>query len=206
MGQAQKTGGGRMAFSDSITNFASSPMMIRAALPNLQVNIMSTGVQSTLLPPSPSRLSSARPKYFPLTLMQEQPKSGGPTPLQGSKSTPLSKANVGEQGFLFSSAEPNNSFPLQRVCKGGVAGLDISWELVSEWPEGMGEWLSTVFTRLSEDDKPRFLTLCWALWTNRNKKVMEGMQQDPLSVVQRALDFLVRYQETKKRVQLDRTR
>ncbi|KAK4438248.1 hypothetical protein Salat_0159000 [Sesamum alatum] len=55
---------------------------------------------------------------------------------------------------------------------------------------------------LEEDNRARFLTLCWALWMNWNRKLMENVQQDPLQVVQSALSFLSCCQEARQRLRL----
>ncbi|KAK4413927.1 hypothetical protein Salat_2805500 [Sesamum alatum] len=69
----------------------------------------------------------------------------------------------------------------------------ISWEVVNSWTEDAADWFSNVLSRLERDATPRFLMLCWALWRNRNRRMMEGVIWEPLRVVNDAQLLLVQY-------------
>ncbi|KAK4424596.1 hypothetical protein Salat_1653200 [Sesamum alatum] len=71
-----------------------------------------------------------------------------------------------------------------------------------DWRKREAEWVSRVSMSLEEDNRARFLTLCWALWQNPNRKLMENVQQDPLQVVRSALSFLSRYHEARQRLRV----
>ncbi|KAK4420267.1 hypothetical protein Salat_2439800 [Sesamum alatum] len=56
---------------------------------------------------------------------------------------------------------------------------NLPWRWVASWNNETAAWMSGVLQKLDHSEAARFLTLCWALWQNRNKKVMEGKLQDP---------------------------
>ncbi|KAK4434230.1 hypothetical protein Salat_0585700 [Sesamum alatum] len=72
---------------------------------------------------------------------------------------------------------------------------NIPWHVLEAWSGDTLEWISSVFHKLSKEDQARFLTLCWALWQQRNQALMEGKLVEPLKVVERAIAFLSSYQD-----------
>ncbi|KAL0445315.1 UNVERIFIED_CONTAM: hypothetical protein Slati_2254200 [Sesamum latifolium] len=52
--------------------------------------------------------------------------------------------------------------------------------------QGAADWILGSFELLNIEEQLRFLTICWAIWHNRNKMVMESKLQDSLCVVQEA--------------------
>ncbi|KAL0313476.1 UNVERIFIED_CONTAM: putative mitochondrial protein [Sesamum radiatum] len=70
------------------------------------------------------------------------------------------------------------------------------------WTEGTAAWFSSVVQRLDKKEGGRFVTICWALWQNRNKKRMEGLDQEPLKLVREALNLLFQYQDVRIKLKL----
>ncbi|KAK4434677.1 hypothetical protein Salat_0630500 [Sesamum alatum] len=60
---------------------------------------------------------------------------------------------------------------------------DIPWFQIGTWRKGAATWVLGAAMRLKGDQWARFLMVCWALWRNRNKKRMEGIEQDPRRLV-----------------------
>ncbi|KAK4425080.1 hypothetical protein Salat_1701800 [Sesamum alatum] len=79
---------------------------------------------------------------------------------------------------------------------------NLPWRWVASWNNDTAVWISGVLQRLNQFDAARFLTICWALWQNRNKKVMEGTEQDPQRVVSEALLLLDQYQKARMKLQM----
>ncbi|KAK4424818.1 hypothetical protein Salat_1675400 [Sesamum alatum] len=75
---------------------------------------------------------------------------------------------------------------------------NIPWCILSAWIGSISEWFSSVFQQLNRADQQHFLTLCWALWQNRNKAVMEGQGKEPLKVADSAFVFLQNYQAARR--------
>ncbi|KAL0444326.1 UNVERIFIED_CONTAM: putative mitochondrial protein [Sesamum latifolium] len=70
------------------------------------------------------------------------------------------------------------------------------------WTEGTAAWISLVIQDLDSKEGERFAVICWALWQNRNKKRMEGLDQEPLRVIMNALSLLSQYQEVRHKLRL----
>ncbi|KAL0409763.1 UNVERIFIED_CONTAM: putative mitochondrial protein [Sesamum radiatum] len=79
---------------------------------------------------------------------------------------------------------------------------NISWRLLNVWTEGTAAWIFAVLHKLDRKEGGRFVIICWALWLNRNKKRMEGIDQSPLQVVREASDLLVQYQDVRTKIKL----
>ncbi|KAK4420962.1 hypothetical protein Salat_2046700 [Sesamum alatum] len=45
------------------------------------------------------------------------------------------------------------------------------------------DWMRHIAKHLDPSQFGWFLVVCWSLWTSRNAKLMEGTQDDPLSVI-----------------------
>ncbi|KAK4417134.1 hypothetical protein Salat_2538900 [Sesamum alatum] len=76
---------------------------------------------------------------------------------------------------------------------------NIPWHVLAIWPGETSEWMFGVFQQLSKEDQARFFTICWALWQQRNKVLMEGKSLEPIKVVEHANDFLSSYQDARRR-------
>ncbi|KAL0400959.1 UNVERIFIED_CONTAM: putative mitochondrial protein [Sesamum latifolium] len=76
----------------------------------------------------------------------------------------------------------------------------IPWKCLSEWNQGVENWIMQVVREVSVVDKDRFFTLCWIIWQKRCKKLMENRQLDPMSTWREAEVLLESYQRVKCRV------
>ncbi|KAL0336264.1 UNVERIFIED_CONTAM: putative mitochondrial protein [Sesamum radiatum] len=79
---------------------------------------------------------------------------------------------------------------------------NIPWNRLSCWSDGSAAWLSNAIHKLDKEDRAKFLTVCWALWQNRNKKRMEDIEQDPRRVVHDAFLLLQKYQEARTKLKV----
>ncbi|KAL0430743.1 UNVERIFIED_CONTAM: hypothetical protein Sradi_0700300 [Sesamum radiatum] len=70
------------------------------------------------------------------------------------------------------------------------------------WTEGTTAWISDIIHKLDRKDGSCFATICWALWMNRNKKRMKGIDQSPLIVVRDVSDLSFHYQEVRTKIKL----
>ncbi|KAK4435003.1 putative ribonuclease H protein [Sesamum alatum] len=77
---------------------------------------------------------------------------------------------------------------------------NLPWRVIDSWNAGAAAWFSATLRQFGQVDGPRFLTLCWALWRNRNRRRMESIVWDPIRVVQEADQFLAHYQAARARV------
>ncbi|KAL0325468.1 UNVERIFIED_CONTAM: hypothetical protein Sradi_5116100 [Sesamum radiatum] len=71
---------------------------------------------------------------------------------------------------------------------------DLPWAIISQWRDGMDDWIDHVRKVLERDEFNFFAVLCWMLWQNRNKRVMENKHSSPIEVVASAKSFLQDFQ------------
>ncbi|KAL0358068.1 UNVERIFIED_CONTAM: putative ribonuclease H protein [Sesamum calycinum] len=71
---------------------------------------------------------------------------------------------------------------------------DLPWAIISQWRDGMEDWIDHVRKGLERDEFNFFAVLCWMLWQNRNKRVMENKHSSPMEVVASARSFLQYFQ------------
>ncbi|KAL0398703.1 UNVERIFIED_CONTAM: putative mitochondrial protein [Sesamum radiatum] len=79
---------------------------------------------------------------------------------------------------------------------------NLPWCHVRDWREGAAAWFSAVMKRLDKEEGAWFITLCWALWQNRNRRRMEGSVSDPQRVVRQAQLFLRNYVDARNKLKL----
>ncbi|KAL0444076.1 UNVERIFIED_CONTAM: hypothetical protein Slati_2130300 [Sesamum latifolium] len=77
------------------------------------------------------------------------------------------------------------------------------WRLICAWNEGAVEWVSQIVQAVSEEEKCRFFTLCWTVWQNRCKKVMEDKNLDPMSAWRDAEVQCYTYSRLRSRIRVD---
>ncbi|KAL0428197.1 UNVERIFIED_CONTAM: hypothetical protein Slati_2994500 [Sesamum latifolium] len=54
---------------------------------------------------------------------------------------------------------------------------NIPWQQLSCWIDVLAAWILNAMEQLDKGNSAWFLTLCWTLWQNRNRKRMEGIDQ-----------------------------
>ncbi|KAK4417163.1 hypothetical protein Salat_2541900 [Sesamum alatum] len=79
---------------------------------------------------------------------------------------------------------------------------NIPWQCLCRWPGSAAAWLSSTVKKLDTEEGARFLTVCWALWQNRNRRRVEGIVSDPQRVIRDAQNFLTQYVEARSRMKL----
>ncbi|KAL0410966.1 UNVERIFIED_CONTAM: hypothetical protein Slati_3686300 [Sesamum latifolium] len=72
---------------------------------------------------------------------------------------------------------------------------DIPWSALAEWRSGCEEWMRNTVKNLDSKQSGWFMTICWSLWNNRNKKVMENLTEEPLHLIQNARRFYLAFYE-----------
>ncbi|KAL0444315.1 UNVERIFIED_CONTAM: hypothetical protein Slati_2154200 [Sesamum latifolium] len=70
--------------------------------------------------------------------------------------------------------------------------------LVQNYQDAIEGWFREVCSLLESDCADCFFTICWHLWNNRNKKLMEGKWQQPMDIVLSVDRYLQEFVEASK--------
>ncbi|KAL2244387.1 UNVERIFIED_CONTAM: hypothetical protein Sindi_2706900 [Sesamum indicum] len=62
-----------------------------------------------------------------------------------------------------------------------ISGLP--WGVIECWTNSVEDWLRDVYRVLRGPEFDYFLSLCWALWWMRNKRIFEGLNMDDPEVI-----------------------
>ncbi|KAK4426685.1 hypothetical protein Salat_1437200 [Sesamum alatum] len=77
-----------------------------------------------------------------------------------------------------------------------VWGLShLQWFFVSDYPDDSCAWLERVTQRLTGDDLDLFMTICLAIWWNRNRTLMDSITLPPDELVLFASNYLFTFRQ-----------
>ncbi|KAK4438484.1 hypothetical protein Salat_0182700 [Sesamum alatum] len=76
----------------------------------------------------------------------------------------------------------------------------IPWTIISARGSSTDGWILEVCSQLDNVLGDQFLSLCWGIWNNRNKLVMEGRGKSPKEVFRDSISFLNEFREMRARV------
>ncbi|KAG8377325.1 hypothetical protein BUALT_Bualt08G0021500 [Buddleja alternifolia] len=77
-----------------------------------------------------------------------------------------------------------------------VWGLsDLPWPIISFCPSTTWLWVRHVQAKLGKEEFNFFITVCWFIWHNRNKSIMEKLTTDPDVLIRKARVYCSSYKE-----------
>ncbi|KAL0443867.1 UNVERIFIED_CONTAM: hypothetical protein Slati_2109400 [Sesamum latifolium] len=70
---------------------------------------------------------------------------------------------------------------------------DLPWHGINLW-SSCEDWMWNMSKLIDKEQSPWFLSVCWALWTSRNKHIMENEYEEPMKVIQNVKSLLAAFQ------------
>ncbi|KAL0355533.1 UNVERIFIED_CONTAM: putative mitochondrial protein [Sesamum radiatum] len=66
------------------------------------------------------------------------------------------------------------------------ASSGLQWSIINCWSSSSEEWFHAVFNKINGAEFDYFLSLCWAIWGARNRRIFEGYNLEATELIQMA--------------------